>query len=93
MRKELSQLGEFFRRYRELKLFTVEEVASELDIKDSALIERYESGQEKIPLDHIFALANLLDIPATDLLQEFHSLAYSAYKDDNMLGTKIGGKL
>jgi hypothetical protein len=47
--------------------------AAELGLPSTALLEDYESGKKAIPLDEIFALTNILNIPpeeVMDLVQE-----------------------
>jgi transcriptional regulator with XRE-family HTH domain len=57
------------RKYRKLKGLTIQQVADKLDV-DYSQISRMERGIVNANISLIFDIANLLDIKATNLLEE-----------------------
>ncbi|CDQ21312.1 helix-turn-helix domain-containing protein [Halobacillus karajensis] len=60
--------GNNIRKYRELKNFTKEELALKARIGIQTL-EAYESDEREPKLDTILKISTVLDIPASDLLE------------------------
>lgn len=63
-----KEIGAFFRRRRLETGLSVETVTQELGLPSEDLLLKYENGVESFPLDEIFALTNLLNIPPHDVL-------------------------
>jgi len=61
------RMGRFFQTRRELAGYTIEALAMELGIEPS-ILQSYERGSMTIPLDDIFTMTNLLNIPPEDVL-------------------------
>lgn len=61
------RVGRFFQTRRQLAGYTLEALAMELGIETS-LLHAYECGSTAIPLDDIFTMTNLLNIPPEDVL-------------------------
>lgn len=69
-----AKIGAFFREARVRVGLTPEAVAQELELKSSQVVLDYESGQTSMPVDDIFALTNLLNIPPEDVMDLVHEL-------------------
>ncbi len=68
------QIGTFFRNAREQAGLTPEAVAKELELDSTAILLAYESGRSSMPVDDIFALTNVLNIPPEDVMDLVHEL-------------------
>lgn len=74
-RNELRRtIAAFFRERREATGMTLEQVATSLPGSDVEQLRAYESGTEAIPLDLIFSLTNLYNIPPEDTLNLIHDV-------------------
>jgi transcriptional regulator with XRE-family HTH domain len=63
-----SSLGSFIRQRRVESGLTLEEVATYLEISVEAVV-RYEEDKKQIPLNHLYALSNCLNISAELILR------------------------
>ncbi|RYZ76108.1 MAG: XRE family transcriptional regulator [Proteobacteria bacterium] len=68
------QIGAFFRERRELAGLEADYVAKELDLESSTILHAYESGRLSIPVDDVFAMTNILNIPPEDVMELIHEL-------------------
>lgn len=68
------EIGTFFRERRELAGLSVEAVAKELDLESSTILVAYESGRLSIPVDDVFAMTNILNIPPEDVMELIQEL-------------------
>ena len=66
------RIAKFFRDHRVSSGLSLEAAALALGLDDSATLLAYESGIDSIPLDMIFALTNLLNIPPEDTMNLIH---------------------
>lgn len=74
-RRELRQrIASFFKERRQASGMTVEQVASALPGNDVEQLRAFEAGAEAIPLDLIFSLTNLYNIPPEDTLNLIHDV-------------------
>jgi transcriptional regulator with XRE-family HTH domain len=69
-----AKIGKFFHERRLAAGLSLETVAIELSLEVSADLQAYENGQKAIPLDEIFALTNILNIPPDDVIDLIHGL-------------------
>lgn len=69
-----GQIAEFFRRHREAAGLSPEMVAKELGLNSTDELLAYENGTQRIPLDEIFALTNVLNISPEDVLTLIHDV-------------------
>lgn len=76
-RREL--IASFFRKHRLASGLSEQQVAHDLGLESVETLRAYEAGTEAIPLDEIFALTNLLNIPPEDVL----ALIYDTYSQGN----------
>jgi hypothetical protein len=68
-----SKIATFFQAHRIAAGLDQAKVALELGLPSVSVLEDFESGKKAIPLDEIFALTNILNIPpeeVRDLVQE-----------------------
>ncbi len=61
-------IAKFFKDHRLSSGLSVDQVAKGLNLDQTKTVESYESGTVAIPLEDIFALTNLLNIPPEDVL-------------------------
>lgn len=61
-------LGDFFRRHREAAGLSLADATFEADLEDSALLDAFEQGTKPIPLEFVFCLTNLYNIPPEETL-------------------------
>ena len=73
LQRRAQELGQFFRNRRIEAGLTLNQVSRELEISTQTLLQ-YENGEQTVPCEDIFALANCLNIPPEDLLTEIHNL-------------------
>jgi hypothetical protein len=66
------RIAKFFRDHRLSSGLSLEDAALALGLEESSTLLGYESGIDSIPLDMIFALTNLLNIPPEDTLNLIH---------------------
>lgn len=64
----VKRVAEFFRVHRLSSGQSQQQVVDALGLESLELLQRYESGETPIPLDDIFALTNLLNVPPEDVL-------------------------
>jgi hypothetical protein len=64
-----QKVGQFFRDRRLAAGQSVKHVASELGLQSHELLNDYETGAQPMPLDTIFALTNILNIPPEDVIE------------------------
>jgi transcriptional regulator with XRE-family HTH domain len=69
-----SKIGSFFRARRLSANLSPETVAQELELESATVLLAYESGRASMPVDDIFALTNLLNIPPEDVMELVHEL-------------------
>ena len=70
-----ARIGDFFKRRRMESGLSLVEVSQDLNI-DQVLLNAYEAGAQPIPLDTVFTLTNLLNVPPEDvmiLIYDVHS--------------------
>ena len=63
----LEQLGQRIKHYRELRGWTKTELGKRLGLTHASIV-RLEKGQQNIPVQLLFALAETLDVTPFDLL-------------------------
>ena len=68
------QIGAFFREARLQAGLSPEVIAKELELDSPETLLAYESGQISMPVDDIFALTNVLNIPPEDVMSLVHEL-------------------
>jgi transcriptional regulator with XRE-family HTH domain len=68
------QIGAFFRQRRLGADLSMEMVAKELELESPEVLLAYETGKVSIPVDDIFALTNLLNVPPEDVMELVHEL-------------------
>lgn len=68
------KIATFFRGHRQSTGLTLEDVVSALACIEVAQLQSFESGEEAIPLDLIFSLTNLYNIPPEDTLNLIHDV-------------------
>lgn len=62
------QLGAFFQKHRLAAGLALSTVALELDLKDASVLNSFEEGTVPIPLEMVFTLTNLYNIPPEETL-------------------------
>lgn len=67
---DFQEIGLFLRHYRELAGLDLAQVAQLIEIEPAEL-SRYEAGELNIPLDYVFALSNVLNIPPEEVVRVF----------------------
>jgi len=67
--KGIAILGSNIRKYRKLKGLTIAQLANQMDV-DYSQISRMELGKVNTNISMIFAVAEVLEISAYQLLQE-----------------------
>ena len=83
MEKVLTRI----RVLRKRKGYSLENMATELNISDSAY-RKIENNQSKLSLDRFLQIANILDVPISDLINEKSHREY--HQSNNATGTFIG---
>lgn len=68
------QIGNFFRMRRLEAGVSAETVAKELELASTDVLMAYETGRVSMPVDDIFALTNLLNIPPEEVMELVHEL-------------------
>lgn len=68
------KIAAFFREHRLLSGMSVEQAATAIDLEDASVLVAYEAAVDPIPLDMIFALTNLLNIPPEDTMNLVHDV-------------------
>lgn len=68
------RIGTFFRDARVQAGLTLEAVSQELELESETVLSDYETGNTSMPVDDIFALTNLLNIPPEDVMALVHEL-------------------
>jgi ribosome-binding protein aMBF1 (putative translation factor) len=66
---ERQKVGQFFRDRRLAAGLSVEHLASELGLPSPEVLTDFETGAQPIPLDTIFAMTNVLNIPPEDVIE------------------------
>jgi transcriptional regulator with XRE-family HTH domain len=69
-------IGAFFRSHRLRAGITLEAASTHLELSSPLALEAYESGKNDIPVERIFVLANLYDIPPDEVVVLFYELAH-----------------
>jgi len=64
-----SQIGLLFHEFRIRRCLSMEEVVRHVEDLTVETLKAYEDGQESIPLDDIFALANILNVSPIQIQQ------------------------
>ena len=67
-------LAAFMKEYRFTAKITLEEAAAYLGLEKPQVVWEYENGARAIPLDDIYAMANLYNIPPDEVLAKFQSV-------------------
>lgn len=70
-----AQIGRFFAERRLQAGLTTADVAKELDLESSDIVEAYETGKVGIPVEDIFAMTNLMNIPPEEVMELIHELS------------------
>ncbi len=73
------QIATFFRERRQASGLSLEQVAMAIGHVEATQLQGYESAIDPIPLDMIFALTNVLNIPPEDVM----NLIYDAYNENH----------
>ena len=63
-----TKVASFFRARRVAAGLSQAQVALELGLTSASLLDDYELGKKSIPLDEIFALTNILNIPPEEVI-------------------------
>jgi ribosome-binding protein aMBF1 (putative translation factor) len=66
---ERQKIGQFFRDHRLAAGLSEEQLASELGLQSPEVLTDFETGAQPIPLDTIFAMTNVLNIPPEDVIE------------------------
>ena len=66
--KSRAQIADFFRKHRLLSNLSLEQVRESLELDSIVVVSAYENGERSIPLEDLFALTNLLNIPPEEVL-------------------------
>jgi transcriptional regulator with XRE-family HTH domain len=82
------RIAKFFRDKRLEGGLTIEQTAQSLGFAGTSEILAYESAEVAIPLDEIFTLTNILNIPPEDVL----ALIHDAYCDENLISESAKGQ-
>lgn len=61
-------IARFFKARRLASGLTLQQVSEALRLRDPEVVRRYEVGEIGIPLDDIFALTNLLNVPPEEVM-------------------------
>lgn len=67
---DYRNIGLFLRHYRELAGLSLAEVSGLVEVNQEELA-RHEAGEASVPLDLIFALSNVLNIPPDEVVRAF----------------------
>lgn len=67
-------LGAFFRSHRLENKMSEEEVAEALELASTDIVLGYETGRIAMPLEDVFSMTNLLNVPPEDVMDLIHKL-------------------
>lgn len=68
------RMGAFFQTHRINAGIGIEVVANALEFDDLDMVRQIESGEKAIPIDDVFVLTNVLNIPPDDVAQLIHDV-------------------
>lgn len=74
------QIATFFKERRLGAGLTQAQVVQGLGLESIALLQSYEDGSQPIPLDDVFSLTNLLNVPPEDVM----ALIYDVYSQGSL---------
>ncbi len=80
-----ESIGKNIRKYRELKGFSQEYMANQLDI-NQASYAKIESNSTKLTVDRLFTISKLLETEITDLLDLKNQIVYNQDIKDYSVG-------
>ncbi|HVK61259.1 MAG TPA: helix-turn-helix transcriptional regulator [Bdellovibrionales bacterium] len=73
---DTKAMGKFFETYRIKAGLTLAAAAEILDIGGADILARYEAGKTLIPLNEVFSMANIYNIPPDRVVQMFYDLSF-----------------
>jgi transcriptional regulator with XRE-family HTH domain len=78
MNDAMIRIGNFFRDFREQSEMDPEFIVAELGLVSTSRLFEYESGNVQIPLEDLFAMANLYNIPPDVVVRFLYDLSIAA---------------
>ncbi|WP_417428163.1 helix-turn-helix domain-containing protein [Halpernia sp.] len=78
-------LGKNIRKHRELKGFSQEYMAHQLDL-NQASYAKIENNTTKMTIDRLFSISKLLEIDVAELLELSKQNVYNVYDNQNAIG-------
>lgn len=80
-----NTISKNIRKYRELKGFSQEYMANQLDI-NQASYAKIESSSTKLTVERLFAISKLLETEVTELLDVKTQTVFNVYDNENAVG-------
>ncbi|WP_332453426.1 helix-turn-helix transcriptional regulator [Chryseobacterium aquaticum] len=82
-----ESISKNIRKHRELKGFSQEYMANQLDI-NQASYAKIENNSTKITVDRLFAISKLLEADITDLMDLKTQTIYNVYDNEHAIGNQ-----
>ncbi len=79
----MKRIGEFFRENRMKTEMDAEAVVNELGLVSVTQLFEYESGSVQIPLEDLFAMSNLYNIPPDEVVRFLYVLSVEGAEDSS----------
>jgi transcriptional regulator with XRE-family HTH domain len=92
MKTNQETIGQFFKEHRLAADMGSVQVAEYLGLSSVEQLLEYESGQRSIPLDDVFSLTNLYNIPPDQVVVLFYNLSHQTIAESNAMNATDNAK-